>query len=166
VNLAIDEAWDAPANAAALRTSISLFRCPAYPGPDPRQAPGLSTYVGLAGIDPDAAFLPKIDPRAGVLGFDRVVRPRDVSAGTRYTSLATETTRDNGPWLAAGRPTLRGLDPDETHYLGPGRDFGGCHPHGANALRLDGSVEFLSNRVSPELFRAMATLAGREDDER
>jgi prepilin-type processing-associated H-X9-DG protein len=155
--------WDAPANAEALDTPLSVFLCRAHPHFEPRPHPGLTHYVGLTGVGPDAARLPTDSPRAGVFGYDRVVRRQDVTAGISFTMLATETAVDNGPWLAGGRPTLRELAPDETHYIGPGRPFGGLHPGGANVLWVDASVRWVGEGVSPEDFRAQATLSGKPE---
>ena len=83
----------------------------------------------------DAAELPRGDPLAGIFGYDRIVRREDLTAGATQTLLATETARDNGPWTAGGSPTVRGLDPTDAPYIGPGRPFGGMHPHGLNILR-------------------------------
>ncbi len=40
--------------------------------------------------------------------------------------------------------------------------FGSFHPGGANFSRVDGSVEFLTDNITPELFAAMASKAGGE----
>jgi prepilin-type processing-associated H-X9-DG protein len=138
---------------------VRVFFCPAQPGDLPRLHPGYSSYVGFAGIDPEAADLPTSDPRAGMFGYERVVRAADVAAGTSYTLLATETTIGNGPWLTATRAAFRGLEPEATAYLGPERAFGGCHSGGANCLRVDGSVAFLGNRIHADVFRSLVTLA-------
>jgi prepilin-type processing-associated H-X9-DG protein len=154
--------WEAPANAGALNTPVRYFLCPAHPHFDPAARPGLTHYVGLAGVDPDAARLPTGHPRAGVFGYDRVVRLTDVTAGLSYTVMVAETARDNGPWLAGGPPTVRGVPPDEERYLGPGRPFGGMHPRGANLLWADASVRWVADTVPAENFRAQSTLAGKE----
>jgi prepilin-type processing-associated H-X9-DG protein len=158
--LDLERAWDDPANAAASGVNVPAYFCPALVRPDPLRQPGLTTYVGLAGVGPDAARLPKQDRRAGVFGYDRVITRQDVTAGISFTMMVAETTRDLGPWAAGGPPTVRGLAPDETHYVGVGRPFGGLHPDGANVLWVDTSVRLVKSAVAPEVFRAQATLAG------
>lgn len=69
-----------------------------------------------------------------------------------------ETTQDNGPWLAGGPPTVRGLDPSVESYIGYGRPFGGLHRDGLNVLWADGSVRIVSNGVASPEFRAMARI--------
>ena len=69
--------------------------------------------------------------------------------------MATETGRDNGPWTAGGPPTVRGVDPADAPYIGPGRAFGGLHPGGLNVLFADGSAEFMQDDVSPQFFETL-----------
>jgi hypothetical protein len=151
-------AWDDPANGGALQTPVRLFLCPGHPDYQPNERPGLTHYVGLAGIDPQAAYLPRDDPRAGVFGHDRGVRRREATGGISQTMMVLETARDNGPWLAGDRPTVRGLAPDEEDYLGPGRPFGGLHSRLVNVLWMDASVRPLNNDTPGEVLRAQATL--------
>jgi prepilin-type processing-associated H-X9-DG protein len=157
--------WDDPANVTALSTRIRIFLCPGHPGDDQRRSPGLTHYVGIAGIDPDAVNLPRYDLRAGMFGNDLGVRRRDVERGISETMMVVETAADNGPWMAGGRTTVRGLAPGEEHYLGPGRPFGGMHPGRTNILWVDGSVRAESDRIPAELFRAQATLRGPAEGE-
>lgn len=152
------KAWDDPANGAARRTNVGPFFCPAQTAYNPHNQPGRTTYVGLAGIDPDAPLLPKTSPRAGFFGYDRVLSRKDITAGISFTLMVTETARDNGPWIAAGEPTLRSLAPDEENYIGPGRPFGGLHAEGLNALYVDGSVRTLSNNTPAKQFRDLVTI--------
>jgi prepilin-type processing-associated H-X9-DG protein len=158
------QAWDAAANTPAVETRIPQLVCPALLREGPHAAPGLTTYVGLAGIDPNAAELGKDNPRAGVFGYYRIVSRHDVTAGISYTMLATETMIDLGPWAAAGPSTVRGLDPEVEHYVGPGRLFGGLHAGGANVLYVDTSVRFVSDAVPAAVFRSQATLGGKPED--
>jgi prepilin-type processing-associated H-X9-DG protein len=155
-------AWEAPPNASAATIRINAFLCPSSRAHDPHATPGLTSYVGLAGVDPDAARLPKTSPRAGFFGYDRTITAADLQAGISFTTMAAETDRDLGPWVAGGPSTDRGLDPEESVFLGVGRPFGGLHPGGANVLWVDGSVRFVADSVPPEEFRRLATLAGRD----
>jgi prepilin-type processing-associated H-X9-DG protein len=149
--------WDDPANAAALATPVRLFLCPGDPQFDPNASPGLTNYVGVAGINPGAVYLSRDDPRAGMFGYDRGVRRQEVTAGISFTMMVLET-ENKGFWLAGGQDTVRGLDPDEEQYNGPGRPFGGLHPGVVNVLFVDGSVRPLSDSMPGEEFRRLATL--------
>ena len=148
-------AWDEGANAAVAHSAVPLFRCPGDGAHDPRTTPGLTDYVGLAGVGRGAADLKRDDSLAGVFGYDRAVAPKELTAGTTRTLTVTETTRDNGPWTAGGPPTVRGLDPADGSYIGPGRPFGGLHPGGLNVLWADGSVDFMEEGISPKLFETL-----------
>jgi prepilin-type processing-associated H-X9-DG protein len=155
-------AWDAPANALVVRTPIPLFLCPAHPDYAPRSS-SFTTYVGIAGVGLDAANLPRTDPRAGMFGYDRGVKLREVTALISSVMMVTETAEDNGPWAAGGHPTVRGVDPATTQYIGPDRPFGGLHRGGLNVLYVDLSVRWLSDAVEPEVFRTQATIADRPE---
>ncbi len=149
-------AWDAGPNAAVAHTTAPVCICPAHAGPN--LAPGHTDYVGLAGVGPDAARLPLSDPNAGMFGYDRIVKRDDLTAGASETLMATETGRANGPWTAGGPPTVRGLDPADALYIGPGRAFGGLHPGGLNVLFADGSAEFMKDDVLPQFFETLTRL--------
>ncbi len=157
------QGWAAPANATALNAPLTVCLCPSHPHFDPRHRPGLTHYVGLSGVGPRAAFLPTESGRAGIFGYDRRVRVEDLIAGRSCTMLLVETAHENGPWLAGGHPTVRELAPDETHYVGLGRPFGGLHPGGLNVLWADASVRWTSDRAPADDFRALATLAGKPE---
>jgi hypothetical protein len=148
-------AWDAGANAAVAHASVPFCRCPAHPFDDPGVIRGQTSYVGLAGVGRDAAELPRGNPLAGIFGYDRVVRRADLTAGATQTLLATETARDNKPWTAGGSATVRGLDRADAPYIGPGRAFGGMHPHGLNVLRADSGADFMTDDVAPGFFETL-----------
>jgi len=156
--------WDAAVHQTALQTNIANFWCRDESGFAPTSR-GLTNYVGIAGIGDDAALLPKDNPRGGFFGYDRRIRDEDIKAGTGYLIMLTETSVDNGPWLAAGRPTLRNLPKgDDVKYIGPGRPFGGQHQGGANGLHVDGSVLFLREDIDGQVFRALVVLQHENTD--
>jgi prepilin-type processing-associated H-X9-DG protein len=152
------KAWDDPANDAVVNTPVRAFLCPGHPDFDPHHAPGLTDYVGMAGIGNKAAYLDRRDPNAGMFGHGRGVRPKEITRGTSHTILVVETASENGPWLAGDFPTVRGLDPKVEHYVGPGRAFGGLHPGIMNVLWVDGSVRPVNDNVPAELLRQQATI--------
>jgi prepilin-type processing-associated H-X9-DG protein len=137
--------------------------CPANPNRARPGTPGLTHYVGVAGIGEDAALLSVDDPRAGVFGYDRTTRLEDIKDGTSTTSLVVETGTNNGPWTAGGRPTVRGLEPDRLPYLGRHGQFSSYHRDVTNVLFVDGSVRSLRSGMSPEVLQALATIAGHEE---
>ena len=156
--------WDAPANAAAADTVVSLYLCPSRPDTDADRKPALATYAGIAGIGSDAAFLPKGSNRAGFFGYERRLRidrkeGEDLPAGAAHTMMCAETGRQNGPWVAGDAATVRPLDPGDTPYVGPDRPFGGFHPGGANLLMVDGHVEFFGDGGSPRVFEDLSVVS-------
>ncbi len=151
-------AWNDPANDEARDTVIAVFLCPNHPTYDPPVRPAPTHYVGISGEGMDAVLLPLRDERAGFFGYDRVLRPSGVAAGMSYTLLSLETTSDNGPWIAAGFPTVRGVPDNVDRLVGFGAPFGGCHSGGMNALFVDGSVHFQNENIDPKVLRSLARI--------
>jgi hypothetical protein len=156
--LDLTKPWNATENRDAVNTLIPLFLCPSHPAYSQNEHPAPTHYVGITGLGADAATLPLESPRAGFFGYDRRITRDDLKAGATYTLCATETTLDNGPWAAAGWPTLRPVDPDTQPYLGIGRPFGGCHPGVVNLLMADSRVQFFRTDGAAADFAVLATL--------
>jgi prepilin-type processing-associated H-X9-DG protein len=154
------KAWDSDANRAAVNVSLSQYVCPSAGLSRAPDTPGLTTYVGFAGVGADAATLPLSDPRAGFFGYDRLLTEKELQAlrGEANTAVAIETAFENGPWAAGGFPTVRGLPPDEPFCIGPGRAFGGIHRTGANVLFADASVRFFQNDYETAKLRDLVVL--------
>jgi prepilin-type processing-associated H-X9-DG protein len=156
------EAWDAAANDAPRQKNVAPFLCPTFVRGFAEGRKGLTAYVGVAGVGDDAAALPLTDPLVGFFGYDRTLTHDDITAGSSTTMMVLETTRDNGPWLAGGPPTARGLDPDGERYIGLERPFGGLHREGCNVLWADGSVRRVRDDVAPKVFRDTARIIREE----
>jgi hypothetical protein len=108
-------------------------------------------------------LLPKGHPRAGVFGYDRQTGLADIIDGAAFTMVVAESGRAKGPWLAGGPATVRGLDPADLPYIGPGCQFGGLHePSGLHVALADGSVRFIRDTINPKVFEALSTIAGGE----
>ena len=121
---------------------------------------GATHYVGMAGIGEDAANLKVDDPGAGVFGYNRQTRIRDIQDGLSNTIAITEASNDFGPWAQGGRSTLRGLT-EEPYINGPD-GIGSPFPGGMNAGFSDGSVRFISENIDPDVFKALITIRGGE----
>jgi prepilin-type processing-associated H-X9-DG protein len=170
------KAWDAEENHKALAVPYPIYFCPANPDRTTSGGAALSHYVGIAGVGPRAAFLPRDHPGAGVFRYgpretltkeETEVRFRgtcldDIKDNCATTLMMVETNLENGPWMASGPATVRGLNPDGPPYLGVGGQFGSYHRHGSNAAFADGSVRFLADSLDSRVFEAMATIAGGE----
>ncbi|MFQ5731798.1 MAG: DUF1559 domain-containing protein [Planctomycetaceae bacterium] len=137
-----------------------LFRCPGDAHDSPADRLQWSSYVGMAGIGADAAKLTAVTPEAGFWGYDRQTGLQQITDGTRHTLCILETSRDNGPWTAGGRSTLRGFLPDDQPIFGPGRQFGGHHDGECQVMMADGSVRRLNDATDVGVFRKQCTIAG------
>jgi len=125
----------------------------------------------LAGLGEEAAEFPLSDPRAGFFGYDRKLSLSEIKDGTG-TTMAVVEVLNGGPWTAGGWATVRGLIAWEQPYLGNEGQFasqhwgGGAFAHSrqpaTNVLFADGSVRPLTATISPEVFEALATIAGNE----
>lgn len=146
--------WDDPVFADLIEHPPGITHCRTVAGP--------ACYVGIAGLGPDSPTLPVGHRRAGVFGDDRRVTLADLKDGTSTTMMLVESGSLQGSWLAGGRNTVRGLDQARRPYVGAGRQFGGLHGEGALVLMADGSVRHVEDSVDPEVFEAMATIAGGE----
>ena len=121
---------------------------------------GLTNYVGIAGLGEDAPTLPVDHERAGVFGYERQTRFRDITDGTSNTIGVTEATGNYGRWAAGGSATIRSVT-QEPYINGPD-GIGGPFPGGVQVMLMDGSVRFVSENIDPEVFKAMITIRGGE----
>lgn len=157
-----EKSWDAEENQFAARIAITYYQCPANPDYRSSSPFAASHYLGIAGVGKDAAMLPKDDPKAGIFGYDRKITFNDIKDGTYLTMMVMETAWPRGAWTAGGPDTVRGLDPEDSPYMGPNGPFGGNHSGGTNVLFADGSVHFLKTPFDPPTFEALATYNGSE----
>ncbi|MFI5460921.1 MAG: DUF1559 domain-containing protein [Isosphaerales bacterium] len=153
--------WDAGPNGNVVCMRNSALFCPNANGVRPG-TPVPTHYIGIAGVGTDAPLLLKSDPRAGVFGYDRQTTLADIKDGLATTMLIAESGRVKGAWLQGGPATVRGLDPADKPYAGPGRQFGGFHPGCVLIAFADGSVRVVDERIDPTVFEALSTMAGGE----
>jgi hypothetical protein len=167
----LEKGWNAAENQDIAKTQVPTFDCPSHPDSGGQGKPYLAPYVGMAGVGTDAPWLPLGDPRAGYFGYQRRIMPKDVADGTSNTIMILETGFKNGPWTAGGYATVRGIDVEDTPYIGEGKQFGLKHrsdkwfrtnPLFAMVCLGDGSCKGLKETISPATFRALATIAGDE----
>lgn len=144
-------------NLPAAQAVIKTFLCRA--GKD--EAAGITHYVAMAGIGPDAAGRPAGAAGNGFMGYDRRTALATIADGTSTTIALMETRSGLGPWARGGASTVRGFDPADVPLHGDQRPFGG-HSDGMPAAMADGSVRFLRPSIDPAKLAAAITIAGGE----
>ena len=91
---------------------FKLLLCPACT-PHADQPVGPTHYLGIAGLEVDAASLPLTDVRAGLFGYDRKVTLDDIKDGQGTTMIVIESTdggrarREGGRRFAVSRRAAR-----------------------------------------------------------
>ncbi len=176
----VNLSWRDPRNWAAGRIRIPHFVDPRYPDAAqfsiPPGAPltfGATHFVGIAGVGYDAADLSRSDPKnVGILGYDGSASRDDVSKGSGlsntmlFIQIPHEGAGGVSPWIAGGGATLRGVP--EKNSVKPfvlGKDKSGAFiTHGGKrgtfAAMADGSVRFISEKISDDVFKSLATFRG------
>ncbi|HMP60535.1 MAG TPA: DUF1559 domain-containing protein, partial [Gemmatales bacterium] len=127
----------------------------------------VTQFVGMAGVGPDAPYSPANHPLAGVFGYDRQTRLEDIRDGASTTIMLIQVDGDTtGPWIAGGGATVRGTSPNCDRDVGVRGGFRSPNHGGKEGVWVvmaDGSVRFLSRSISPNVFKALCTLAGGDD---
>ncbi len=118
-----------------------------------------ATYIGIAGLGKDAAWLKARDPKAGVFGYDRITRLEELRDGASSTIAVAETSDLQSPWTSGGPATVRGVDPTRQPYIGQGRQFGGNHQNGVNVLLADGAVWSIRAAITLSACHGFAALS-------
>ena len=146
--------WKSSANKGLSGTVI-----PTFLNPSQRSSVGLH-YVGISGVGPDSANLPNNDKNAGIFGYNRVTRFRDILDGLSYTLMITDSSRPAASFMEGGPSTIRGFS--RKPYINGPDGIGSPHTGGLQVLLADGSVRFVSENIDATLLEALATKAGGE----
>ena len=122
-------------------------------------------FVGVAGIGLNAAEYSRSDPavakKLGIFGYDRETRVTDIVDGLANTIMMLQVPRSfKTPWMAGGGSTIRGVP--ETRCIQPFVSTEYQGKRGTYAIMADGSVRFIADTVSDEVFRALCTIKGEE----
>jgi len=123
---------------------------------------GATHYVGMAGIGLEAADYASNDPavakKLGVFGYERTTSMKDVTDGLSNTIFVIEVAPNyQRPWIAGGGATVMGAPEQKSVRPFVARQFKGTH-----VVMLDGSVRFISENISDEVFKALCTIKGGE----
>jgi prepilin-type processing-associated H-X9-DG protein len=148
--LDLTKPWDDSANSVALTTYVPFYQCPGDPAFDPRGRPGVTNYVGVAGVGDEAAALPPGNPCAGFFGYDRTLTLADLkplvdedktkAVGTGYKMMVIETRAHVGPWIAGGPPSVRSVGFDPTFLNEQGATVVGMAGQPAGAFAAAGAL--------------------------
>lgn len=128
---------------------------------------GSTHFVGLAGIGMNAGYYPN-DPahakKLGLFGFgtDRRIRYSDITDGTEQTIFMIQVPPTiPSPWIRGGGATVRGV-PEKGSIKPFVSTVGAGGVKGTHALMADGSVRFISETISDDVFKALVTYKGGE----
>ena len=135
----LSKPWNDPANARALETSLSVFRCPEAVGPQ-----NTTTYLAIAA--PNGCLIPG-EPR----------RLAEITDAHASTLMVIEAGEENAvPWMAP-------VDADESLVMSLGPTTKLHHAGGMNACFVDGSVMFLKASTPAAVRRALMSISGNDD---
>jgi hypothetical protein len=176
----LEQSWRTDTNLTPASVWVTEFLNPFYPrstwsvkltsDPGRGRDVGATHYVGLAGVGLDAASYSEKDPsvakKIGVFGYDRPLKWSDVKDGTGNTAFMAQVPPGIGrPWAVGGGATIQGVPeknsvaPFVTKIIdGPRKG-----ETGTMILMLDGSVRFVSDKVSDKVFQAMVTVNGEDN---
>jgi hypothetical protein len=181
--LQFDQSWREPANWMAGHTIVPQFLDPSYPDYLRRVSIdgmpldlGATHYVGVAGIGLDAASYSRNDPatahKRGIFSYDgsasldEIQKGRGLSNTIAIIQIPHDGVTGVSPWIAGGGATLRGVP--EKNSIAPfilSRDKNDKPiehqgKRGTFVMMADGSVRFVDQTVSDDVFKAMATVQG------
>jgi type II secretory pathway pseudopilin PulG len=131
--------WNDPANAKALETLVSAYRCPEAARP-------LKPTTYLAIVAPNGCFMPTESRRLAEIPDDRNSTLTVIDAGEE----------NSAPWMAP-------VDADESVVLSFGPTTKLHHAGGTNACCVDGSVRCLKASTPAYVRRALVSISGHDD---
>ncbi|MHB8973958.1 MAG: DUF1559 domain-containing protein [Pirellulaceae bacterium] len=146
-------AFDAPENAVAAATILSIYICPSVPQASQLQSGrGPCRYGGIYG---ERITSPNNPPK-GVMLYDRAISIAEIRDGTSSTLVISEDCDfADGQWIN-GRNVF-----DQAFAINQApafeNDIRSKHPGGANGLFCDGSVRFLTETMELRTLAAICT---------
>ena len=141
------------------RMRVKHFLCPIFK--EAAEGEGMTSYIAISGLGPDAAERPAGAPGNGFMGYDRRTTFKMIEDGTSNTIALMEVRSDIGPWARGGPSTVRGYDP-ATGSLGNDPTPFEVHSGVALVAMADGSCLSLRASKNPMNFAAGVTIAGKD----
>ena len=145
-----DVPWDAPENEACFQQPVNVFL-----------HPSVTRASGETGRFDERGFaLSHYAANGWVLGADNSFTIKEITDGTSNTIMAGEVRENFKPWGDPSnfRDPMLGINKSPNGFGGPYRNL-----DGANFLLVDGSVRFISDKVDPNVLKALSTPAGGEN---
>jgi prepilin-type N-terminal cleavage/methylation domain-containing protein/prepilin-type processing-associated H-X9-DG protein len=153
---------------------LSKYQCPSDPNSDATH--NNSNYLGVQGGGPQAECIggavTRLFYRNGVLFHNSPTRFRDLRDGQSQVFLLGESKYQstNMGWastakldffglpftIAAAKEPINSAPYDPTGWESVSRTFGSEHPGGCHFCMADGSVHFLSENISIEVYQQLA----------
>jgi len=152
------KAFDAPENAAAAATVLSVYICPSVP-----QASRLESGRGpcrYGGIYGERITGPNNPPK-GVMLYDRAIALHQIPDGSTHTLIISEDSKfPDGQWINGRNVFDQAFGINQAPAFE--NDIRSEHPQGANGLFCDGSARFLVESMDLRTLAAICTRAGGE----
>lgn len=136
--------WNDPQNQPVFRSVIRPYLNPALGTSSPVDADGYGLCHYAANVH--------------VMGPNRAMKLADITDGKQNTLLIGEVNAEFKPWGHPGnwRDPAKGINRSPNGFGGPAR------AGGAQFLMADGSVRFVSEKISPTVLKALSTPNGGE----
>jgi predicted Zn finger-like uncharacterized protein len=165
------ESWRDSANLPVASTLIPQFLSPdlprnywfvRYPGINLDLA--ATSYVGIAGVGRDAAEYKPGDAAAaknmGIFGYNRATPLAEIDDPANTILLIQTPPTPKSPWMAGGGSTVRGVP--ETKSVEPFLTQRADGKRGAYMVMADGSVRWVTEQISDEVFKQLAVVKGQK----
>ncbi len=160
-SLDLNQPFDSPANALPAARVLTVFLCPA-------SRRGTRLVHGRGPCDFGGIFGERISspnqPPKGIMIYDRRISARQITDGLSKTLIVGEDSQfDDGQWIN-GRNLF-----DQAFAINAApaweNDLRSEHAGGAQAVKADGSVAFLTETMDLPVLAALCTRAGGEVSE-
>jgi hypothetical protein len=125
----------------------------------------VTNFLGVAGVGLDAADYRTDDTsvtgKLGIFGYERTTKISDISDGAANTIAVIQVPSNfKRPWLAGGGCTVTGIPEKDCIKPFVSTMFNG--KRGTLVIMADGTVRFISEKISDEAFKALCTIKGGE----